>query len=165
MPGRFAEIGDRHADIDRHPCSLERLLELSARHEREGLGDAPWPPHYRKQAGEPARVQPSRRRATAHPLIEIGRALRKDDALAGLERWRARHPDAAAHLEAADVLVDAMRGRFRTWTRIRVNLQHVPVSLRPSQEALDPDEVPQNTGEFTAGDARRQRPSRARKGA
>ena len=76
-------------DIDEHPCSLDALLELSARHEREGLGDAPWPPHYRKQAGEPPRVQPSKRRVPKHPLIEIGRAQKKDDALAGLERWKA----------------------------------------------------------------------------
>ena len=104
------------------------------------MGDAPWPPHYRKQQGEPARVQPSKRRASKHPLIEIGRAQRKEDALAGLERWKARHPEAAAHLEPADVLVDAMRGRSSTWTRIRVNLQHVPAELRPAQEPLDPDE-------------------------
>ncbi len=142
MPGRFAEIGDRHAAIDDHPCSLVQLLELSARQERDGLGDAPWPPHYRKQAGEPARVQPSRRRQSKHPLIEIGRAQRKEDALAGLERWRARHPEAAVHLQPADVLVDAMRGRFHTWTRIRLNLQHVPAELRPPQEALDPDDAP-----------------------
>ena len=141
MPSRFARLGDRHAAIDQHPCSLERVLELSARQEREGQGDAPWPPHYRKQAGEPARAQPSRRRTPKHPLIEIGRAARKDDALAGLERWKARHPDAAAHLEPADVLVDAMRGRFRAWTRIRVNLQHVPDALRPAQEARDPDDA------------------------
>src|SRR5882672_7097248 len=139
MPVRFREIGDRHADIDRHPCSLESLIELSKRHEKEGMGDAPWPPQYKKQAGEPPRVQPSRKRTSKHPLIEIGRAIKKEDAFAGLERWRARHPDAAAHLEPADVLVDAMRGRFATWTRIRVNLQHVPVDLRPAQEALDPD--------------------------
>jgi bifunctional non-homologous end joining protein LigD len=63
MPARFAEVGDRHAGIDDAVCSIERVLELSARQEREGQGDAPWPPHYRKQAGEPARVQPSKRRA------------------------------------------------------------------------------------------------------
>jgi DNA ligase D-like protein (predicted polymerase) len=140
MPARFAEVGDRHAAIDREPGSLERLLELSAEHERGGLGDAPWPPHYQKQKGEPARVQPSKRRVSKHPLIEIGRAQRKEDALAGLERWKARHPKAAAHLEPADVLVDSMRGRSSTWTRIRVNLQHVPTQLRPDQEPLDPDE-------------------------
>jgi bifunctional non-homologous end joining protein LigD len=140
MPRRFGERGDPHASMDQHVCSLDSLLELSARHEREGLGDAPWPPHYRKQPGEPARVQPSRRRVPKHPLIEIGRAARKEDALAGLERWRARHPDAASHLAPADVLVDAMRGRFHTWTRVRLNLQHVPENLRPAQEALDPDE-------------------------
>ena len=140
MPSRFTAIGDRHRDIDRNPGSLERLLELSARDERDGLGDAPWPPHYKKQRGEPARVQPSKARAAKHPLIEIGRAQRKEDALAGLDRWKARHPEVAAHLQPADVLVDSMRGRSSTWTRIRVNLQNVPVSLRPTQEPLDPDE-------------------------
>ena len=75
-----------------------------------------------------------------HPLIEIGRAKRKQDALAGLKRWKARHPKAAARLEPADVLVDRMRGRSSLWTRVRVNLQHVPVKLRPRQERLDPDE-------------------------
>ena len=142
MPARFAAVGDRHAEMDAAPCSLDSLLELSARHEREGLGDAPWPPHYRKQAGEPARVQPSRRRTPKFPLIEIGRAQRKEDALAGVERWRARHPAAASHLTPADILVDAMRGRFHTWTRVRINLQHVPEALRPPQEELDPNDDP-----------------------
>ena len=94
----------------------------------------------RSKRGEPPRVPPSRRRVSKHPLIEIGRARRKEDALAGLERWKARHPEAATHLEPADVLVDAMRGRSSTWTRVRVNLQHVPAELRPAQEPLDPDE-------------------------
>ena len=158
MPSRFASIGDRHAAIDDHPCAIDRLLDLSARQERDGLGDAPWPPNYKKQPGEPARVQPSRRRrpkdrdggggpekprrVPKRPLVEIARSGKKDEALAGLERWKARHPDAASHLQPADVLVDAMRGRFHTWTRIRVNLQHVPPELRPPQEALDPDETP-----------------------
>ncbi|HVH66702.1 MAG TPA: non-homologous end-joining DNA ligase [Gemmatimonadales bacterium] len=141
MPGRFATVGDRHERIDEAPGSLDQLLELSARHEREGLGDAPWPPHYRKQAGEPPRVQPSRARAARHPLIEIGRAQRKQDALAGLKRWKARHKKAAAYLKASDVLVDRMRGRSTTWTRIRVNLEHVPPKVRPRQEPLDPDET------------------------
>jgi len=162
MPSRFAEVGDRHAGIDQQPCSLERVLELSASHEREGLGDAPWPPQYKKQEGEPPRVQPSRRRVPKHPLVEIGRAQKKEDALAGLERWKTRHPDAAAHLAPADVLVDAMRGRFHTWTRIRVNLQHVPSELRPVQEALDPDDRLEDAWPITDGDPRR-RPSRARK--
>jgi len=145
MPKRFAKLGDRHAGIDRIAGSLEGLLELSARQERDGLGDAPWPPHYKKQRGEPPRVQPSRARgagarAAKYPLIEIGRAKRKQDALAGLKRWKARHPKAAKYLEPADVLVDAMRGRSSTWTRIRVNLQHVPPKLRPRQERRDPDE-------------------------
>ena len=107
------------------------------------MGDAPWPPQYAKQPGEPPRVQPSRRRAAKHPLIEIGRARRRNDALAGLERWKARHPEAAAHLAPADVLVDAMRGRSSTWTRVRVNLQHVPSRQRPRQEPLDPDDAPE----------------------
>ncbi|HLG57435.1 MAG TPA: non-homologous end-joining DNA ligase [Vicinamibacterales bacterium] len=140
MPGRFAAIGDPHAAMDTHPGSLIALLELSTRQEQEGLGDAPWPPHYQKQEGESPRVAPSRRRTPTRPLIEIGRAREKADALAGFERWKARHPDASAHLQPADVLVDAMRGRFRTWTRVRVNLEHVPADLRPTQEPLDPDE-------------------------
>ena len=140
MPKRFGKIGDRHEGIDQDAGSLEGLLELSARHEREGQGDAPWPPHYKKQAGEPPRVQPSRARASKYPLIEIARAKRRQDALAGLKRWKARHPKAAKYLEPVDVLVDSMRGRSSTWTRIRVNLQHVPPKLRPRQERLDPDE-------------------------
>ena len=163
MPARFAAVGDRHAGIDAQRCSLESLLELSARHERDGLGDAPWPPQYRKQAGEPPRVQPSRRRVPTRPLIEIGRAERKEDALAGLERWKARHPEAAQHLAPADVLVDARRGRFRTWTRIRVNLQNVPAELRPVQEALDPDAAPNDWAAFSAEGEPPRRPSRARR--
>ncbi len=134
MSARFKKIGDPHDGIDGSVGSLEPLLELF---EKQGLGDAPWPPHYRKQKDEPARVQPSKRKL---PLIEIGRAKKQDDALAGLERWKKRHPAAAAHLEPADILVDSMRGRSSTWTRIRINLQHVPQELRPPQEALDPDE-------------------------
>jgi bifunctional non-homologous end joining protein LigD len=157
MPARFREMGDRHAEIDAHEGSLEALLELSARQEAEGQGDAPWPPHYQKQEGEPTRVQPSRakkaastkaagekkgRRVPKVPTIEIARAKKKADALEGLERWKARHPEVAAKLEAADILVDSMRGRYTTWTRIRVNLQHVPEAERPPQEALDPDYDP-----------------------
>jgi len=134
MPERFRMLGDPHAEIDRSAGSLESLLELCA---RQGLGDAPWPPHYRRQVSEPPRVRPSRRK---YPVIEIGRARHKEDALAGLLRWKVRHPKAAALLEPADVLVDAMRGRYTTWTRIRVNLQHVPAEFRPAQEPLDPDE-------------------------
>jgi DNA ligase D-like protein (predicted polymerase) len=151
MPARFAAIGDRHAGIDEDAGSLEPLLGLSARQEAEGLGDAPWPPHYAKQPGEPSRVTPSRRkdergsggrRVSRKPLLEIGRARRKEDALAGLERWKRRHPAAVPHLLPADVLVDTMRGRSSTWTRVRVNLEHVPEALRPGQDALDPDDPP-----------------------
>jgi DNA ligase D-like protein (predicted polymerase) len=127
MPSRFKKLGDRHAGMDEHAGSLEPLLELF---DRQGLGDAPWPPYYRKK-------QPPRKKL---PVIEIGRAQRQEDALAGLERWKKRHPKVVAHLEPADVLVDSMRGRSSTWTRVRVNLQHVPDKLRPPQEPLDPDE-------------------------
>jgi DNA ligase D-like protein (predicted polymerase) len=153
MPARFARIGDPHAGIDAAACSLDSLLELSARQEKEqGLGDAPWPPHYRKQAGEPRRAPPSTapaaakkapaRRTPKVPLVEIGRAAREQDVLAGLERWKARHPTAASHLEPADVLVDRMRGTSSLWYRVRVNLKNVPARSRPRQEPLDPDEAP-----------------------
>ncbi|MGH9383542.1 MAG: non-homologous end-joining DNA ligase [Vicinamibacterales bacterium] len=172
MPARFAKVGDRHRDIDRHPCSLDALLELSARHRSEGLGDAPWPPQYKKKPGEPTRVQPSRRarpkpeprtgrRVSKHPLIEIGRALKKADALAGLDRWKARHPEAAARLAPPDVLVDSMRGRFTTWTRVRVNLHHVPEELRPAQEPLDPNDDPsQQWSEADIAEWKKRRKSR-----
>jgi DNA ligase D-like protein (predicted polymerase) len=142
MPERFARLGDLHAGIDDQAFSLDPLLEISRRHEAEGLGDAPWPPHYAKQPGEPPRVQPSKRkgqRTPAHPLLEIARAQTKDEALAGLERWKARHPEAARHLAEDDVLVDQMRGRSSTWTRIRLNLRHVPEGERPPAEPPDPD--------------------------
>ena len=142
MVGRFRDVGDRHGDIDSRPCSLTSLLELSARQERNGQGDAPWPPQYKKQPGEPPRVQPSRRRVPKHPLIEVARAEKKEVALQTLERWRARHPEAAAHLQPADVLVDSMRGRSSTWTRIRINLQHVPEPLRPAQEEITSLQTP-----------------------
>jgi DNA primase len=65
MPARFQSVGDRHRGIDANIGSLDALLELSERQKREGLGDAPWPPHYRKQKGEPPRVQPSKASASA----------------------------------------------------------------------------------------------------
>ena len=145
VPKRFAERGDAHAKIDVSPCSLEAILELSARQEAEGQGDAPWPPHYAKQPGEPPRVQPSKARTKTaerrakHPLLVISQAAEKEDALAGLERWKAKHPSVAAKLAPEDVLVDAMRGRHRTWTRVRVNLRSVPEAERPPQEKPDPD--------------------------
>jgi DNA ligase D-like protein (predicted polymerase) len=141
MPARFQAIGDPHEGMDAAAGSLDKLLELSARQEAAGDGDAPWPPHYRKQAGEPTRAPPSTRRASK-PLLEIGRSARLEEAMAGLERWKERHPKAASHLEPADVLVDRMRGSSSQWTRIRVNLEHVPARLRPKQEALDPDAAP-----------------------
>jgi hypothetical protein len=128
--------------------SLEKLLELAARDEAEGLPDAPWPPQYRKMAGEAPRVAPSRaKRAgktprTKMPLLVVANSPSREAALAGLERWKARHPRAAAHLQVDDVLVDSMRGRSSTWTRIRVNLRNVPEADRPPQETPDPDDDP-----------------------
>jgi bifunctional non-homologous end joining protein LigD len=194
VPARFAEIGDPGAGIDAAVGSLDALLELSARHEAEGEGDAPWPPNYAKQEGEPPRVQPSRkrrptteyepgrgveggpppdvqaeraaavaagdrnaglptewegsrptptgRRKTSIPVIEISRAASKAEALDGLERWKAKHPEVARHLEPADVLVDGMRGRSSLWYRVRVNLIHVPEADRPAQGPLEVDYDP-----------------------
>lgn len=144
VPKRFAAIGDPHAGLDSSAGSLETLLELAARDEAAGLGDAPWPPHFRKMEGEAPRVAPSRRKnaRTRMPLIVVANSPDKEAALAGLERWKAAHVAAAEYLAADDVLVDSMRGRFSTWTRIRVNLRHVPDDKRPPQETPDPDDDP-----------------------
>jgi len=142
VPKRFAETGDPYAAMDDSPCSLEPLFELADRDQREGLGDAPWPPHFRKMAGEGKRVAPSRARM---PLLTIANSPDKNAALAGLERWKAKYPEAARHLAVDDVLTDSMRGRSSTWTRIRVNLRHVPEALRPAQETPDPDDDPTRT--------------------
>ncbi|WP_101784897.1 non-homologous end-joining DNA ligase [Nonomuraea indica] len=129
VPKRLAEAGDPWEDIDLHAGSLDGLLELA-----ETLGPAPKPP---KGTG--------RRRQTL-PVIEIARAQHKDEAMAGFERWKARHPEAAACLQPADVLVDGMRGRSSVWYRIRVNLQHVPEAERPGQEPLEVDYDPWGDG-------------------
>ncbi|MFO0668972.1 MAG: hypothetical protein U0235_04980 [Polyangiaceae bacterium] len=150
VPKRFAERGDPHRDMDAHVGQLGRLLELAAKDERDGLGDAPWPPHYRKMEGEAPRVAPSRAKKdgaakparAAAPLIVVANSPDKEAALAGLARWRERHPEAAKHLAPADVLVDVMRGRSSTWTRIRVNLRSVPEGERPPEEPPDPDDDP-----------------------
>jgi hypothetical protein len=128
--------------MEAYAGDLTRTLELAARQAVEGENDAPWPPHHPKTADEPPRVQPSKRRKSSMPLIEIARAKDKDDALAGLERWKSRHPHVVPFLQPADVLVDGMRGRYSIWTRIRINLQHVPAEQRPPQEPLDPDYDP-----------------------
>jgi bifunctional non-homologous end joining protein LigD len=157
VPARFAQIGDPHADIDSMPGSLESLLQLAEKDEAAGLGDAPWPPHFRKAEGEAPRVAPSRAksgvagkpRATAPrkprtkmPLIVVANSPDKEAAHAGLGRWKSRHPEAAALLAVDDVLVDSMRGRSSTWTRIRINLRNVPEDMRPPQETPDPDDDP-----------------------
>ncbi|MDB5956848.1 non-homologous end-joining DNA ligase [Ramlibacter sp.] len=133
MPQRLRRIGDPHAEIDQWRCSLAPLLELSRRHEAEGEGDAPWPPHYRKAEGEPRRAPPSTARVKK-PLIEVARSEREADAVAAAQAWQAQHPKVAAHLEPADVLVDRMRGSSSLWYRVRINLEHVPVPLRPKVE-------------------------------
>jgi DNA ligase D-like protein (predicted polymerase) len=148
VPRRFAEIGDPHGGMDHAVGSLEGLIELAARDEAEGLGDAPWPPHFRKMEGEALRVAPSRAKAPAKkprtrmPLIVIANSPDKEAALAGLERWKEKRPDVAKHLRVDDILVDSMRGRSSTWTRIRVNLRNVPEDVRPPQSTPDPDDDP-----------------------
>jgi bifunctional non-homologous end joining protein LigD len=158
VPRRFEQLGDPHAAIDAAAGSLERLLELAARDDAEGLGDAPWPPHFRKAKGEAPRVAPSRAKM---PLIVIANSPQKDAALEGLERWKAKHSKIAELLAVDDVLVDSMRGRSSTWTRIRVNLRHVPEELRPPQETPDPDDDP--TREWREGRAKKKASGQSRK--
>ena len=161
VPQRYAALGDLWQGIDSATGSLQPLLAAAARDAAAGLPDAPWPPHFTKQAGEQPRVQPSKRRAppapgkssgpagrrkTSMPLIEVARAATKAQAMQGLERWQQRHPEAWACLEPADVLVDSMRGRSSTWTRIRLNLRNVPEADRPPQEALEVDYDPWAAG-------------------
>jgi len=143
VPMRFVERGDLTAGMDEAVGSLDPLLALAARHEKEGLGDAPWPPHYQKQDGEPRRIQPSKRKDM--PVIIVAKAANKEDALEGLTRWRARHREASRHIKEEDILVDAMRGRYTTWTRVRVNLRNVPKDERPEAEPPDPDYDPWET--------------------
>jgi DNA ligase D-like protein (predicted polymerase) len=153
VPQRFEKLGDPHAEIDAHAGSLEKLLELANKDEAEGLGDAPWPPHFQKMAGEAPRVAPSRARSAAKksaakpkrtkmPLIVVANSPDKKAALDGLERWKKKHPKVAKLLAVDDLLVDSMRGRSSTWTRIRVNLRNVPEKQRPAQETPDPDDDP-----------------------
>jgi len=151
VPGRFAKIGDPHAEMDSSAGSLEKLLELANKDEAAGLGDAPWPPHFRKMESEAPRVAPSRAKSAAKkaktprvkkPLIVVANSPDKAAALAGLERWKGKHAGVTARLAPEDVLMDSMRGRSSTWTRIRINLEHVPEELRPAQETPDPDDDP-----------------------
>jgi DNA ligase D-like protein (predicted polymerase) len=144
VPARVARLGDPHAAMDDNAGSLEELLELAAADEAAGLGDAPWPPHFRKMEGEARRVAPSRARKTRTrmPLVVVANSPDKEAALEGLNRWKRRHRSVAKFLDVDDVLVDAMRGRSSTWTRVRVNLRHVPEDLRPPQETPDPDDDP-----------------------
>ena len=162
MPERFAKIGDPHADMDAAAGSLEKLLDLADKDEAAGFGDAPWPPHFRKTKGEPSRVMPSRAKPATKkpaagkpatktsrvkmPLITVANSPDKKLALAGLERWKEKYSEAAKLLAVDDVLIDSMRGRSSTWTRIRINLRHVPEGTRPPQETPDPDDDP--TREF-----------------
>ncbi len=148
VPNRFAQIGDPHARMDEEAGSLQKLLELAVQDEQSGLGDAPWPPHFRKMEGEATRVAPSRAKSAARktrvkmPLLVIANSPDKEAALAGLERWKKKHRKVAKLLAVDDVLIDSMRGRSSTWTRIRVNLRNVPEKLRPPQETPDPDDDP-----------------------
>ena len=168
MPDRFTKSGDPHAAMNEYAGVLDALLEMAARDEAEGVGDAPWPPHFRKMEGEPARVQPSKsrtsavktvkkkedadpaatpdakkgRRQSTMPLIVIAQSSDKAAAEAGLERWKQQHPEAASLLAPDDVLLDRMRGSAYVWYRIRLNLRHVPEASRPAQGVPDPDDDP-----------------------
>jgi DNA ligase D-like protein (predicted polymerase) len=152
VPDRFAKIGDPHAEMNASAGSLDKLLELADKDEAAGLADAPWPPHFRKMESEAPRVAPSRAKSAARkpakkprvkmPLLVIANSPDKTAALAGLDRWKAKNATVTEHLAPEDVLVDSMRGRSSTWTRIRINLQHVPEELRPPQETPDPDDDP-----------------------
>jgi hypothetical protein len=149
VPKRFGDRGDPHALMNRAVGSLDKLLDLAARDLAEGLEDAPWPPHYRKMEGEGARVAPSRAKRSPTkaprqkmPLIVVANSPSKDLALAGWERWKTKHAEAARHIATDDLLIDSMRGRSSTWTRVRVNLRHVPEAIRPTQQTPDPDDDP-----------------------
>jgi len=172
VPDRFAKKGDPHAEMDAAAGSLEALLEMAARDEAEGLGDAPWPPHFRKMEGEGARVAPSRGKSAAKktgarvpkmPLVVVANSTNKQAALEGLERWKERHPEAAKMLAVDDVLVDSMRGSSSTWTRIRVNLRHVPEEMRPMQETPDPDDDPTRVWREARSEGGEEKPKRVRK--
>src|ERR1700719_3279820 len=124
VPERFVKIGDPHAGIDGQPGSLESLLKLADKDEAAGLGDAPWPPHFRKMETEGPRVAPSRAKSSVKkpprvkmPLVLIANSPDKGAALAGLERWKTKHSEITALLATDDVLVDSMRGRSSTWPR------------------------------------------------
>ena len=169
VPQRLKEFGDPHAQMDASPGSLEKLLELAEKDEAEGLGDAPWPPHFQKMEGEAPRVAPSRARSTTKkpaakkkrermPLLVIANSPDKKAALEGLERWKKKYPKVAKLLAVDDVLVDSMRGRSSTWTRIRVNLRNVPEKQRPAQETPDPDDDP--TREWREAHRKRQTESK-----
>src|SRR5262249_60248056 len=112
--------------------------------------------------GEMPRVAPSRAKSAAKkpprvkmPLIVVANSPDKKAALEGLERWKKKHAKAAKLLAVDDVLVDSMRGRSSTWTRVRINLRHVPEALRPKQGKPDPDDDP--TREWRGGDKKGKR--------
>jgi len=146
VPERVARLGDPAEGIDEAAGSLETLLRIAEEHRAAGLPDTPAPPAGdRGRVAAPAPGKSSgatgRRRSTM-PLIEVARAATKAEALAGLDRWKARHPDVWPLLQPDDVLVDSMRGRSSLWYRVRLNLRHVPPELRPPQEALEVDYDP-----------------------
>ncbi len=123
-PQRYAD-GDAWAGMGSGGGSLDGLLALA-----DELGPVEKPP---KGTG---------RRTSTMPLVEVARARTRAEALAGLEVWKAKHPDVVPLLQEADVLVDGMRGSSSLWYRIRVNLQHVPADQRPEQAALEVDYDP-----------------------
>ena len=142
VPGRFARSGDPSEGIDQAVGSIEPLLELAGRQSEAGMPEADPASGVVPRPAPGKEVGPTGRRRTTAPLIEIARAATQQEAVAGLERWKLRHADVWPLLEPNDILVDSMRGRNTTWTRIRVNLRHVPEAGRPAQEALEVDYDP-----------------------
>jgi hypothetical protein len=146
VPGRVAEFGDPAEGIDEAVGSLTTLLEIYEEHRAAGLSDAPTPSEVDKgvvAAAAPGKSSgASGRRRSTMPLIEVARAATKDEALAGLDRWKDRHADVWPLLADDDVLVDSMRGRSSLWYRVRLNLRHVPAEQRPAQEELEVDYDP-----------------------
>ncbi len=133
VPARVAAAGDPWAGIEDTAEDLSALLELAEQQQASGEFEEP------PKGGHPAA---GGRRQSTMPLIEIARSATVGEAMAGLERWKQRHPGIVEQLDEADVLVDSMRGRSSTWTRIRLNLRNVPADQRPEQEPLEVDYDP-----------------------
>jgi DNA ligase D-like protein (predicted polymerase) len=130
VPARYDDVGDPWDGMDDAAGSLEGLLALAER-----LGPA-------EKAPKGSRRTKDGRRESTKPLIEVARTKTKDEAMAALDVWRERHPEAAEQLQPSDILVDGMRGPSSIWYRIRLNLEHILPHKRPKQEPLIADYSP-----------------------